>query len=109
MKSKEIDHYVSPESPQHEPVPVDENHSEVVEAHGEIHPGVTKDQTVRKHEQADGEPELGGEDGRKVTTSKATLGRHVKSDSGMKVAARRHSHIKMTRATREKENFGSKK
>jgi hypothetical protein len=99
-KLKHQTHYVSPESPQHEPVPVDMGHAEVVEAHGAVNPGVTKDQTVRKHEQAEGEPELGGESQRTAKSSRATLGRHITSAPGFQVAERRHKHV----TTRHKEH-----
>lgn len=42
------------------------------------------------------------------TASKATLGRHVKHEAGVKSAERRKAHVKSVRKQREKENFGKK-
>src|SRR5215467_10205165 len=67
----------------------------------------TKDQTVRRHEQATFEGK--GEAGKREVTrnSSATLGRHISSSkSGADVSMERADLVKSTRAKREKENFG---
>jgi hypothetical protein len=98
-------HYVSPESPQFEPTCVDENHAQIVEAHGvPMNADTTKDQTIRKHEP--GVVELGGPDNRKTVRTKAGE-RHIQSEPGLKTAARRSTYVKQTRKEREKANFGS--
>ena len=104
-QTKSDAHYVSPESPQHEPVCVDEKHAQIVEAHGvPMNSEVTKDQTTRKHEV--GTVELGAPDNRKTVKTKVGE-RHVQSEPGLKTAARRSTYVKQTRKQREKENFGS--
>src|SRR6266404_4684193 len=57
----------------------------VVEAHGVTNPDFTLDQTKRSHSQAP-VVEKGTPDNRKTVKSGATLGRHVQSDDGFKIA-----------------------
>jgi hypothetical protein len=103
-KTKHADsHYVSHETPQHEPVPVDTDHAEIVEAHGANNSGVTKDQTVRKHEV--GVVEKGAQDNRKIVRSNVAE-RHVQSEPGLKTAVRRHDHVISNR--KEKDNIFKK-
>ena len=100
---KHTDHYVSPETPQHQPVPVDSCHTNVVEAQA-IPSETTKDQTVRKHEV--GIVEKGAVPNRTIKKS-AVAERHITSAPGMSDAKQRSQHVKSVRQQREKENFGS--
>jgi len=63
-----------------------------VEAHGVSNPDFTSDQFVRKHEQAP-VVEKGAIDNRRTVKSSVTLGRHVQSDPGFKIAERRNAAV----------------
>ena len=63
--------------------------------------GYTKDQTVRKHEPAPSVKD-GAIDNRKTVKSGVTLGRHVQSDDGFKIAERRHSSVAANRKETER-------
>lgn len=92
---KKTNHFVSPETPQHQPVPIDEDHASL-----EDQPD-TDD--IVGESQYGIQPEMGAEDERDVKTkSRTTLGRHVTSEHGLKVAARRHSHITKDKREGEK-------
>lgn len=96
-------HFVSPETKQHEPVPVDAKHANVTEA--QCVPCETSiDQTTRKHEVGVVEKGAGAN---RVIKKTAVAERHVTSEPGMANAKRRSAHVKSVRAQREKENFGS--
>jgi hypothetical protein len=61
----------------------------------------TKEQFERKHEQAP-VVEKGTPDNRKTVKSGATLGRHVQSDNGFKIAERRSTHVRSERKNTER-------
>jgi len=104
-------HFVSPETEQHVAVPVDENHAVVgeqslegdgrVEGVGETNHSDQSLQFTRKHGVL-ADPDKGGEDARDVKTSRVTLGRHVSSDDGLDVAAKRSAFLKKTKKEAEK-------
>jgi hypothetical protein len=103
-QTKHIDsHFVSHETPQHQPVPVDSQHVCIEEGHPDPLE-VTQDGQgiVSGHSQqaADGsDPRtIGGEDKRRVKpNSKVTLGIHRTSDDGFKKAESRHDHVQSAR------------
>jgi hypothetical protein len=61
----------------------------------------TKEQFERKHEQAP-VVEKGTPDNRKTVKSGASLGRHVQSDNGFKIADRRSAHVRSERKNTER-------
>jgi len=73
----------------------------IVEAHGVSNPDTTPDQIVRRHEKAPVASE-GSIDNRKTVKSGVTLGRHVQSDNGFKIADRRSAHVRSERKNTER-------
>jgi hypothetical protein len=98
-------HYVSSESPQHQPVCVDEQHASIEEGHPdpliETQDGLG---VLAGHsQQSDAAPEdVGGQAERDTKSSRATLGRHVTSAPGSEVSAKRHNHVRQARKESEK-------
>jgi|ERR1041384_5777620 hypothetical protein len=72
-----------------------------VAAHGVTKPETTVEQFERKHEPAP-VVEDGAIDSRKTVESKATLGRHIQSDEGFKIAERRSASVAANRKETEK-------
>lgn len=106
MKRKEVSarevlkhsaHFVSPETPQHQPVPVDTKHVHLETGHPD--PTIeTQDGAgiLSGHSQQpnEGPEDLGGRGERTVkTSSRATEGRHVTSQPGAVASAKRKAHV----------------
>jgi hypothetical protein len=104
-KTKHPDsHFVSPETPQHQPVPVDEKHASIETGHPDP---LTDTQdgagVLTGHsQQADQAPEeLGGEAERDVKKTKVAE-RHVTSEPGEVVRSRRHKALVSAKREGEK-------
>jgi hypothetical protein len=106
-------HFVSEETEQHKPVPIDLDHSVLneasigegdgrVEGVGETNHSEQSLQHTRKHEVL-ADPAKGGEDARETKkSSRVTLGRHITSDDGLDVAARRSKFLADTKKANER-------
>jgi len=110
VKTKHPSHYVSPESPQHEAVPVDAQHVCIEQGHPdpleETQDGLgVVDEGNNSQQAADGSDprSIGGEDERLVkSNSKVTLGIHRTSDEGFKKTESRRAHVKNARKENQK-------
>jgi hypothetical protein len=77
-------------------------------AHGELGPDPLVETAdgagvLENHSQQVSDPaQAGAQPERIVTTSTHTLGRHIKSEDGFKVGARRHRHVEQSRKESEK-------
>jgi hypothetical protein len=104
-KTKHPDsHFVSHETPQHQPVPVDEKHASIEQRQPD--PLIdTQDGAgvLSGHsQQADQAPEdIGGEAERDTNKTKVAE-RHITSEPGLKVAESRHAHVRSNRKESEK-------
>jgi hypothetical protein len=110
-------HFVSPETEQHQPTPIDLDHAVVnegsldgnegrIEGSGENNFSEQSLQHTRKHEAP--EEVHQGEHPNRVVKKSGVAERHVQSKPGLQVAAERKAHLQSVRAQREKENFGKK-
>lgn len=104
-KTKHPDsHFVSHETPQHQPAPVDEKHASI--EHG--HPDPLTDTqdgagVLSGHsQQAEQAPEDIGGEAERDTKKTRVAERHVISEPGLEVAESRHAHVRNNRRQSEK-------
>lgn len=110
-------HFVSPEAPPHQPVPVDEKHASIEQGHPDPLTDTMDGQGVIANgnsQQVDVTPEeIGGRGERTVkATSRVTEGRHVTSQPGAVASVKRKAHVhekrKETAKLFEKSEAGAK-
>jgi hypothetical protein len=107
-------HFVSPETEQHQPTPIDLDHAVInegslagdsgrIEGSGETNFDAAETQFERKHEVAE---EAGqGEHPNRTVKKSGVAERHVQSKPGLEVSKERHAHVAGVRASREAENW----
>jgi len=108
-KTKHDSHFVSHETPQHQPVPVDSQHVCIEQGHVDSLEttqdglGVVDDGNSQQAADGSDPRQIGGEDERRVKpNSKVTLGTHRTSDDGFKKAESRRAHVKNARNENQK-------